>query len=1037
MTSILERPYLGIIQERFRETSPITCPPSYLDRLDKAEHDFKNMLVKMSVDTQGYYAEDYDIRSEAFDWIDCYGSTNDEFKYTFKKAIPGYMYTLRDYQGQYICMSDCIVDSSMISNSVPDPMKDTYIFVNSEDISSPFYATRRMLSVFLGKCSMDPVQLIIKLKEIAIHFEENPLNINSAFISILDVPDAILQKESISVSEQEKDEIIELEIARQVVKVSIKDTVENIESDTEYIPVADFEEKYMSVISETKKDLETLSEEKISERLEDSKFHLKSAPFDKDPLDTMVEWTIERFQKDLPPGDRAKWTTSVVQRELRDMIDISIKQKLQKDRETLTVWQSTPKKDMPTDVVLMPPSSIMNGATAIRASNLVPGANNGFVNLERGNSGSLGSYVPNSFNKGSVAGENGFVNIERGNNLESGNRSPSPSGTSDPGSRSESPFYNNKGRLVVAPQNVGPEGMKSWFGFGGIRKNTQKNRRGIGRLTRKRGGERKWYNIAGRAGDWLSSLFGNMYMWWNSPPQEKALQDQFNKILLRVQKLNKPTYEKEVEAYTRLVQSASPNINTASYLDTLYFPKELIPEAIRPTEDITYSSLVRLAKPGEAGYKAYEVGAIAGLSSYGVLATAGTVSGGIIGAMVASPVIAATALGLIGVAIGHMTSSVVLGTDKAIREFHVATEIQKKLNIDPTLKAEWNSLKNNNSSIGSFIREKFSDVIGVNNLNRVKPMVKQRTAATLNVISAVYSTACVAGLSWGIAAAKATASALLESKNVNNPFYDKLDIIKDISTIKKDEVIYSLVKENGRSFDSYVSRTMGADNFKRILTQLIFLRYYLKKSEQISDAELQRALGIQQIRWWVDPESNCNKSEMKIKTAEVTTWEGIPGEDKTKIIKKLESITKRVSGSIKESIFFGTIWYKITPIGITTRTNSDGTSPVAPFPNAVLSVAPMCTESYFPIPESLSKLGGIKPIIHFSRVSENEDTFIRDFKKYPYAGYTHSISCNSDQFIGLSWIDNLKSASAKSEGGSRTRRHLRKGRHSRRVRRSH
>ena len=69
-------------------------------------------------------------------------------------------------------------------------------------------------------------------------------------------------------------------------------------------------------------------------------------------------------------------------------------------------------------------------------------------------------------------------------------------------------------------------------------------------------------------------------------------------------------------------------------------------------------------------------------------------------------------------------------------------------------------------------------------------------------------------------------------------------------------IIEPLIRSNNwRGFDSFCETHKGADNFWDILQCLFYLNYFA--AEKIDFDQMQKAMGIQQARWSVDPANEC------------------------------------------------------------------------------------------------------------------------------------------------------------------------------------
>lgn len=142
--------------------------------------------------------------------------------------------------------------------------------------------------------------------------------------------------------------------------------------------------------------------------------------------------------------------------------------------------------------------------------------------------------------------------------------------------------------------------------------------------------------------------------------------------------------------------------------------------------------------------------------------------------------------------------------------------------------------------------------------------------------------------------------------------------------------IEELIKTNRwKAFDKYILDNVGKIKFFEILQQLFLLHYFV--DDKISRRQFQTALGIQQVRWMVDPENSKDISTMiknaegnpvvqtkeyEVVSADLFIWEDIMPEIRSNITAKLYSFIQDRLYEPKpdESLNFhylGSIWYKV------------------------------------------------------------------------------------------------------------------------------
>lgn len=144
--------------------------------------------------------------------------------------------------------------------------------------------------------------------------------------------------------------------------------------------------------------------------------------------------------------------------------------------------------------------------------------------------------------------------------------------------------------------------------------------------------------------------------------------------------------------------------------------------------------------------------------------------------------------------------------------------------------------------------------------------------------------------------------------------------------VVKDDSLYGLIKAgNWRALDELMSTNPGKDTFFRILEQFFLFKYFLPEDERITRKEFEIAMGIQQVRWMVDPE-NCRikknsentengrvHTNYRVEKADFYYWQEIPEDERTEIS---EQINKQINLRLTNPIdynrrFENTVWYKV------------------------------------------------------------------------------------------------------------------------------
>jgi hypothetical protein len=224
-------------------------------------------------------------------------------------------------------------------------------------------------------------------------------------------------------------------------------------------------------------------------------------------------------------------------------------------------------------------------------------------------------------------------------------------------------------------------------------------------------------------------------------------------------------------------------------------------------------------------------------------------------------------------------------------------------------------------------------------------------------------------------------------------------IIKELASgeVEQDDILYKLIKAaDWKEFDATLLNNKGRINFFKVLQQLFMFKYFLPKDDRISRKEFEIAMGIQQVRWMVDPENcryarpNSNNTEngrvlnrYKVDTAEFHLWQDINKKDRQEAIKKIKKqIGQRlVDKDVKyNERFKNTIWYKVDHIHI--QSGLKGSTAWLGYGKE---------QDYYPIPESLnlSDFACVyQPKLVFGTLSDTSLLrFIIKYKQRPYIAH--------------------------------------------------
>ncbi len=136
--------------------------------------------------------------------------------------------------------------------------------------------------------------------------------------------------------------------------------------------------------------------------------------------------------------------------------------------------------------------------------------------------------------------------------------------------------------------------------------------------------------------------------------------------------------------------------------------------------------------------------------------------------------------------------------------------------------------------------------------------------------------------------------------------------------------LYRIIKAgNWKALDAFILAHHGKAAFFAILEQFFLFKYFLAEGESITRKEFEIAMGIQQVRWMVDPENCRMKGDIsengriltnyEVKHAEFYYWQDISDDEKTIISRQInEMIEYRLTKPIDYNIkFYNTVWYKV------------------------------------------------------------------------------------------------------------------------------
>jgi hypothetical protein len=223
-------------------------------------------------------------------------------------------------------------------------------------------------------------------------------------------------------------------------------------------------------------------------------------------------------------------------------------------------------------------------------------------------------------------------------------------------------------------------------------------------------------------------------------------------------------------------------------------------------------------------------------------------------------------------------------------------------------------------------------------------------------------------------------------------------IIRELTdgNFEKNVVLYGIIKNNKwEVLNEYIERNSGKDKFLEILKQLFLFKYFLSEDERISRKQFENAMGIQQVRWMVDPE-NCryksknsdntengrNMGIYKVDKAQFYYWQNISEENRRVIIKKLDDMIKErlTTRDIDyNTIFNNTVWYKVDFLDLSGEKISIG------WPGFGIE------SDFYPIPETLniSNIACIyQPKLVFGSLSDlSLIRFIIKYKQRPYVAH--------------------------------------------------
>lgn len=265
----------------------------------------------------------------------------------------------------------------------------------------------------------------------------------------------------------------------------------------------------------------------------------------------------------------------------------------------------------------------------------------------------------------------------------------------------------------------------------------------------------------------------------------------------------------------------------------------------------------------------------------------------------------------------------------------------------------------------------------------------------------------------------------LKTDFIETMFLSKNENLKEIirgivdGEVEKDDMLYGLIKAgNWKGLDAFILEHTGQAAFFMILQQFFLFKYFLpNKDDSITRKEFEIAMGIQQVRWMVDP-NNCrikkvfDKNETtiinykhdngriltnyRVENADFCYWQDIPEDERTIISRQInEIIIRRLSNPPIDynKIFVNTVWYKVLFTKNGKKTTAGSWSGYG------------SEEDYYPIPETLniSDIACIyQPKLVFGSLSDfSLLKFIINYGQRPYIAHVPDSTSNLCDVHGL------------------------------------
>jgi hypothetical protein len=148
------------------------------------------------------------------------------------------------------------------------------------------------------------------------------------------------------------------------------------------------------------------------------------------------------------------------------------------------------------------------------------------------------------------------------------------------------------------------------------------------------------------------------------------------------------------------------------------------------------------------------------------------------------------------------------------------------------------------------------------------------------------------------------------------------EILSSWDSIPENADLLTLIR-NGKwsELDAYIRERPGKLEFQNILAQYLIFRH--RNTEPITRKEFETAMGIQQVRWMVDPDNCRSFKNYVVHDATFSYFQDISIEEQTLIInemiwdiqyKGIDKKYKTIEGM--QEFFQGTIWYDVKYVGV-------------------------------------------------------------------------------------------------------------------------